>query len=165
MCATRRALGRLPDQGVKADLRPALSQLLRIAAEGGTAWPGVAEEQAQQPTQASVLAMQAPRFADGIAAEIQPDHLEAQAGEQRGFVAASASRNEHRPLGLGCPGVVLKKSLQWRSGLAQLPAVLPLPLARIPCLGQVHVGHSKTLAGPVHTQVRLIPFAERKGPS
>ena len=30
---------------------------------------------------------------------------------------------------------------------------------------QAPIGHSRTLAGPVHTQVRLMPFAERKGAS
>jgi hypothetical protein len=92
-----------------------------VAAVGGTAWTGVAEEQAQPPTlraqQAIHRAAAVRPFAEGVGIEqigLQPTQLcvlaVAAPRFADGFMAASASRNQHRPIGLGCPGVMLNKA-------------------------------------------------------
>ena len=139
-----RSLGRLPDQGLEAELRPVGCQFPGIAAVGRSALALVTVEQPQQPSlrpqqashgvavfsalagvdgtetgvlqhaaeaaahqagavqglgieqiglqppQSRLLAMQAPRLADGFGAEIQPHHVKPVAGQKGGFVAATA---------------------------------------------------------------------------
>jgi hypothetical protein len=79
---------------------------------------------------------------DGLTAEIQPGHLVAEIGEQGRLMAPAAAGHQHPARWLGCPGVSAQKGLQWRRGLAQLPAITALEVALVP----VRCGHGADLS-------------------
>jgi hypothetical protein len=75
---------------------------------------------------------------DGLAAEVQPDRLVTQLGEQGSLMTSAAARNQYSARWLGCSAVSAQNGLQRRRWLALLPTITALAVALVP----VRYGHS-----------------------
>lgn len=69
---------------------------------------------------------------NGLTAEVQPNHLVAEIGEQGHLMAPAAAGDQHPSRRLGCSAVSAQKGIQRRRGLAQLPAIIAVAVALIP---------------------------------